>query len=93
MNSPFLNIACDISLLLLTFAACLFFIRMIKGPTIADRAAALDSIGSTALAMVLVHTIEGNQTVFIEVALVMALLSFLGTVSISKYLEKGVHHD
>ena len=62
-------------------------IRFIKGPTIADRAICADSIDiltDMALVLFALYTGEGE---FLDIALVTALLGFLGSTLISKYLE------
>ena len=62
-------------------------IRFIKGPTVADRAICADSIdilSDMALVLFALYTGEGE---FLDIALVTALLGFLGSTLISKYLE------
>ncbi|MFD2046141.1 Na(+)/H(+) antiporter subunit F1 [Ornithinibacillus salinisoli] len=79
-------IAISISLLLLLY-------RMIDGPTSPDRAVALDTIGINLMAvaaLVAIYLVTPNLN---DVILLIAILAFLGTVAIAKYLEKGVIID
>ncbi|WP_070120747.1 Na(+)/H(+) antiporter subunit F1 [Bacillus marinisedimentorum] len=67
--------------------------RAIKGPTNPDRAVALDTIGVNLIAMtgllaIYIVTIEFN-----DVILLLGILTFIGTVAIAKFLEKGVIID
>ena len=79
--------------LLLFFAVCFVFlaltliIRLVKGPSVADRAVAADSIdilGDTALILFALYTGRGA---YLDIALVTAVLGFVGTTIIGKYLE------
>lgn len=61
--------------------------RIIKGPTAADRmcaADALDLASATALALYALYT---GRAIYLDIALVVALLGFIGTVFVSRYLE------
>lgn len=72
-------------LLLATFIA---FGRLVYGPSLADRVIALDVIAAMAAALVAVTAITRDQAVLIDVALVVALVAFLGTVAFARYLER-----
>jgi len=63
--------------------------RFLKGPSVADRVVAFDVmtiVGITAI--VLVAYLEGRG-VYLDVALVYALLSFLGVIVVARYIERG----
>ncbi|MDY0408513.1 Na(+)/H(+) antiporter subunit F1 [Virgibacillus soli] len=75
-----------ISLLLLVY-------RIIIGPTNADRAVALDTIGINLMAVAALMAITLTTSKLNDVILLIGVLSFLGTVAIAKYLEKGVIID
>lgn len=63
--------------------------RFLKGPSAADRVVAFDVltiIGITGI--VLVAFLEGRG-IYLDVALVYALLSFLGVIAVARYLERG----
>ena len=61
-------------------------IRMVAGPTAPDRAVALDTINTFVIAVLILLGVAYQQTIFIDVAIVYALLSFVSTIYIAKYL-------
>lgn len=68
----------------------LCFIRMIKGPTVSDRAVAMDTITTTVVALLVLSGFIFRRFVYLDVALVYSLLSFVGLVAIARYLEGGI---
>ncbi|WP_340023626.1 Na(+)/H(+) antiporter subunit F1 [Paenibacillus sp. FSL K6-1096] len=68
--------------------ACLF--RLLKGPTRSDRVAALDTIGIHILAMITVIGMLLDTQDFLEVILVIGILTFIGTTALARYIERGV---
>lgn len=64
----------------------LAMVRLFKGPTSADRVVALDAINTLVVASMIVLAAAFRQVVFVDVAIVYALLSFVGTLFIAKYL-------
>lgn len=83
MITPWLTAAAVMAALML-----LAMIRVIKGPTAADRVVGLDAINSLVVATMIVLGAAYEQVTFIDVAIIYALLSFVGTLFISKYLGK-----
>jgi multicomponent Na+:H+ antiporter subunit F len=88
--SPFESWAGSIALVLLSSALFLGFYRLARGPSLPDRVVALDLIGTISVGFIGVYSIMTNQPVFMDVAIVLALIAFLGTVAFARYLEKGV---
>jgi multicomponent K+:H+ antiporter subunit F len=82
-------IAANIALLLLALAMVLCGLRLLRGPTIADRVLALDTLYINALALLVVLGIRLENSVFFEAALLIGLLGFVGTVCVAKYLVRG----
>ena len=67
--------------------ALVLIFRLVKGPSVVDRAVAADSIEIlTDLALILFAVFSG-RSIFLDIALVTALLGFIGSVIVSKYLE------
>lgn len=64
----------------------LAMIRLVKGPTTADRVVALDAINTLVVAAMIVLGVVFQQIIFIDVAIIYALLSYVGTLFIAKYL-------
>ncbi len=65
----------------------LSFIRVIIGPTSSDRVAALDTMNVMLTGLIVVLAYVFNRSIYLDIALVYALLSFLETIVISRYLE------
>ena len=67
----------------------LVLLRLIQGPTLADRAMALDILTVNVVAILVLFGIRERSIMFIDAALVFAILSFLGTVAIGLFFERG----
>ena len=65
-------------------------IRIILGPSMPDRVIALDMIGVNLIAMIAVISIMLKTKAFLEVILILGILSFIGTIAFSKFIERGV---
>ena len=78
----------DILLAVLAVALFLCFLRLLLGPSLADRVAALDTLPAIGLAMLGVYAIEYDLAVLLDLAIVIALVSFVGTVAFAKYMER-----
>ena len=66
------------------------FLRMLKGPTAADRAVALDTVTTVTIAFLVVLGYVFERYVYLDVSLVYAVLMFVGSVAIARFLEKGI---
>jgi len=86
MNSLLL----DLALLLMVFAMVPCVYRVIKGPTVPDRVIAVDAMTTVIVVMLGVYSFVQGSVFFMDVALVLSIISFVGTVTISKYLDEGV---
>ncbi len=62
-------------------------IRLLLGPTAPDRMVAVDTINTQVVASLVVLGVAFSETVFIDVAIVYAMLAFVSTLYVSKYLE------
>ena len=78
----------DIVFAMLVLAMFIAFIRLAKGPSLPDRVVALDVITAISAAILAVATIAMKQSVFLDAAIVLALISFLGTIAFARYLER-----
>jgi len=68
----------------------LCIITMAAGPTASDRAVALDTLSTVTTALLVILGFVFHRKVYIDVALVYALLTFIGSVAIARFLERGV---
>jgi len=73
----------------LLVSIALSFIRVMRGPTLPDRVAALELINVLTVAFIAVYTVWSRETAFIDAAVALALVAFLGTVAFARYVEKG----
>lgn len=73
---------------ILSVSALLVFIRFIMGPALSDRVVALDLLITIGISSVAVYAMIYEQPAFLDIAMIFALIAFLGTVAFSYYLEK-----
>ncbi len=73
---------------ILAISVILVFIRLVKGPRVVDRVIALDLIITIGIGIITVFTIRSHQKVLLDVAIILALIAFLGTIAFSYYIEK-----
>ena len=64
-------------------------IRVIKGPTAPDRIVGLDTINTIVIVSMVIFGLATGSVIYIDVAIVYALLSFITTLFVAKYLEGG----
>lgn len=67
--------------------ALILCVRLAKGPSVVDRTVAGDCIDVLASCALVVFAVYSGRSVYLDVALVLSVLGFLGTVLISRYLE------
>ncbi len=82
-----LDIAIRIALALLSLAALLAAVRVVRGPTLPDRVVALDLVGILVAAIAVVSAATTGHRYFLDVAIVIALISFVGTIAYARYVE------
>jgi len=74
---------------ILTISIILVFIRLFKGPEVADRVIALDLIITIGIGLITTYSIRSEQAVLLDVAMILALIAFLGTIAFAFYLDKN----
>jgi multicomponent Na+:H+ antiporter subunit F len=77
-----------IFLAIMTVGIILCLLRMLKGPTAPDRA--VDTIATITTALLVLLGSMFKRYVYLDVALVYAVLTFIGSVAIARFLEKGI---
>ena len=70
---------------LVTMALAVF--RSIKGPTVYDRILAVNAFGTLTVVLISVNGFLSERPEFLDLALVYALINFIGTIAVSKYVE------
>ena len=84
-----LNTVLPIAMGAFVLALALSAWRLLRGPGLADRVLALDSLYVNTLALLVLMGIGYGKTLYFEVALVLAMLGFVCTVVLSKFLAQG----
>jgi len=64
--------------------------RLLKGPTASDRVVALDAITNMTTATIVLIALLSGRFIYLDVALVYAILSFAGVIAAARYLEGGI---
>ncbi|RKD25946.1 Na(+)/H(+) antiporter subunit F [Ammoniphilus oxalaticus] len=64
--------------------------RLVKGPSAPDRVQALDALGINIISGIAIFSVSSRNTGFFEVILLIGILSFIGTIAFSRYIERGV---
>ena len=67
----------------------LVLIRACKGPSVFDRILAINSFGTLTVLLISVHGYLAGRPEFLDLALVYALINFIGTIAVSKYVRYG----
>ncbi len=83
-----LTLLWTIILAVLSLTLVLAFIRLVRGPSLPDRVVALDLAVALAMGIIAVYSVTFNKPAFLDVAIIIALISFLGTVAFAYYLER-----
>jgi multicomponent K+:H+ antiporter subunit F len=84
-----LNHAIWIASALIGAALLLNLYRLLRGPDLPDRIIALDTAYINALALLVLFGIQQNSRAYFEIALLMAMVGFVGTAMLAKYLLRG----
>jgi len=73
-----------------TLAMLLAMVRFVKGPSVVDRVVAFDSLTITSLILISIIAALSNRMIYLDVAIVYGLLSFIGVIVVAKYIQKGL---
>ena len=63
--------------------------RVIRGPTTPDRVVGLDTIGTNVVAIAVLYALLTGQAFFVDVSLVLAIIGFLTTIAVARYVTEG----
>lgn len=84
-----LDISIKIALLAIGVSMALTLYRLIKGPDAPDRILALDTLYVNAVALLIVLGIYDSSSIYFEAALLIALMGFVATVALARYIARG----
>ncbi|SEO81845.1 multicomponent Na+:H+ antiporter subunit F [Aquisalimonas asiatica] len=81
------------TMLILVLALVLTAVRLVLGPSLADRVVALELIALIAVGIIIVYAVQVDRAAFLDVALVLALTAFMAAVGFARFLERGGSGD
>jgi len=81
--------ALDFAILAIAVAVALCLWRLLRGPEITDRVLALDTLHINAVALAILLGLRLNTPLLFEAALIIAMLGFVSTVALGRYLARG----
>ena len=87
-SAAFLDLSIYASFIMVMLSLAIAFIRLAKGPTLADRVVALDMMTVTIIAVCGVVVVGTGEAALLDVALVLALVGFLATVALARFAER-----
>lgn len=77
-----------VAFVILSVAAALFLVRLLMGPSVPDRVFALDGLLIVVVCGILVGAAREGSSVSLDTALLVSLVSFVGTGVLARYIEK-----
>ncbi|MEO5812066.1 MAG: K+/H+ antiporter subunit F [Rhodanobacter sp.] len=89
MTHSLLNAAIIASQILLLLGMGCSLVRMVRGPRAQDRVLALDAFYVSAMILLLTIGIRTGSLLYVEAGLIIALLGFVGTFALAKFLMRG----
>lgn len=84
-----INIFVIIAIIIVALSMIGILVRVIIGPTLADRVIALDALGITLMAMIALFSVVMNTRYLFVILLLIGILAFLGTAAFAKFMDKG----
>ncbi len=79
--------------IIMGLALLLAFVRVVRGPSLPDRAVALELFSTIVMGLVGVQAIASGVASFLDVAIVIALMGFLASIGFARFLERGGLRD
>lgn len=80
----------NIVLLILLLSMLITLYRFLKGPTLSDKIVAFDILTIMSVSLLLLLALYFQRVIYLDIALVFGLISFLGTTIFGSYIEKGI---
>jgi multicomponent Na+:H+ antiporter subunit F len=88
MDHTFLQISIYIAFGLLLLAFVFALLRLFLGSSSSDQIVALDLIASIVMGFILLYSLLVEREIYFDIAIIIAMISFLGTIAISIYLKR-----
>jgi multicomponent Na+:H+ antiporter subunit F len=74
---------------LMSLAMLCAFVRLVRGPGLPDRVVALDLMATQIIGIVAAYSVATGVSAYLDVAVILALIAFLGTVAFSYFIQRG----
>lgn len=84
--ASYIDLVTLIALIVLTFALLVSLVRIVIGPSLSDRVLALDLLAVVAMGFIGAIAIRTGLTLYLDIAIALALLGFLATVALARYI-------
>ena len=88
-DPAFLRLAIRAVLLVAVGVTLLAGYRVVRGPSTPDRVVALDTIGTNVVAIAALYALRTGEGLFVDVSLVLAIIGFISTIAVARYLTDG----
>ena len=85
----FVDLALTVALVLTAALTLAVSYRIIRGPTVPDRVVGLDTIGTNVVAIAALWAMLSTQDFFLDVSLVLAIIGFISTITVARYVTEG----
>ncbi|WP_257298792.1 cation:proton antiporter [Haloarchaeobius sp. FL176] len=89
-NAPdWFIVSLNLGLFIASAVTLLCAYRVIRGPTTPDRVVALDTIGTNVVAIAMLWAMIQGRGLFVDVSLVLAIIGFVSTIAVARYVTEG----
>lgn len=85
-----MKLVLDFVMLALLFSLALVTFRLVRGPTLPDRAVASDLVSIHVVALIGVYSLASGQPILIDLVIVIAIVGFMGTAVVGVYIERAI---
>ena len=87
-SHPIVMGAVDVGIVVIALSILLCVVRLVRGPHLADRALAVDTLGIMLIGLVILLSLRVHTLMYFDSVLVLALLAFVGTVAMAQYIAR-----
>lgn len=81
-----IEVVVDTSFAILGLGVVLTLLRILRGPTLADRILGLDLLTTLGICLIAIFSVRANLALLLDIAVALALVSFVATVALARYL-------
>lgn len=92
-GSAFLGLATQLALAATAVAVLLTFLRLVRGPSVADRVLALDAMVVFGIGLIALLAIDTRHSAYLDVAIALGLVGFLATVAFARFIEQSSRRE